>query len=55
MAILLFAVVAFLVMRFAIPRFRLGSNLKLAALASTCAVAAWLLFSLVINVAARAN
>ena len=55
MAILLFAVLAFLVLRFAIPRFKLASNLRLATLAVSCAVAAWLLFSLAINVAARAN
>jgi len=55
MAILLFAVLAFLVMRMAIPRFRSASNLKLAMLAVPCAVTGWLLFSLVINLAWRTH
>ena len=55
MAILLFAVLAFLVMRFALPRFKLASNLRLATLAISCALTGWLLFSLVINVALRAQ
>ena len=51
MAILLFAVFAFLVMRVAIPRLKSASNLKLAALAIPCALASWLLMSLIVNVA----
>ena len=53
MAILLFAVLAFLVMRLAIPRLKAASNVKLAILAVPCAVSGWLLFSLLINLAWR--
>ena len=55
MAILLFAVLAFLVMRFAIPRLKSASNLRLAMFAVPCAVVGWLLLSLITNVALRAN
>ena len=55
MAIFLFAVLAFLVMRMAIPRLKPASNLKLAMLAVPCGVTGWLLFSLVINLAWRAH
>jgi hypothetical protein len=51
MAILLFAVVAFLVMRLAIPQLKSASNLKLATLALPCALAGWLLMSLITNIA----
>jgi hypothetical protein len=55
MAILLFAVLAFLVTRFAIPRLKSVSNLRLATFAVPCAVAGWLLLSLITNLALRAN
>jgi len=55
MAILLFAVVAFLVMRLAIPRLKSASNLKLATFALPSALAGWLLMSLITNIALRTN
>ena len=55
MAILLFAVVAFLVMRLAIPQLKSASNLKLATFALPCALAGWLLMSMITNIALRAN
>ena len=53
MAILFLAVLAFFVMRLTVPRFRLAGNLRLAMLAVPCAVAGWLLYSLILNVAFR--
>jgi hypothetical protein len=53
MAMLLFAVLAFVVMRRAIPRLKAASHLKLAMFAVPCAVTGWLLLSLVTNVALR--
>ena len=53
MAVLILAVLAFLVMRRAVPRLKLAGNLQLAMLAVPCAVAGWLLLSLIENVAFR--
>ena len=53
MAVILLAVLAFLVLRLAVPRHRLGGNLQLAMLAVPCAAAGWLLLSLIVNVAFR--
>ena len=55
MTILLFGVLAFLVMRLAIPRLKSASNLRLATLAVPCALAGWLLLSLIANVALQAK
>jgi len=55
MAILLFAILAFLAMRLAIPRLKPTSNLKLALLSVPCAVTGWLLFSLATNLVWRAH
>jgi hypothetical protein len=49
MAILLFALAAFAIMRFAIPPLKSASNLKLASLALPYALAGWLLMSLITN------
>ncbi len=53
MALLLIAVLAFLVMRFAIPQLRSASTGKLLAIALPCAVAGWLPMSLMANLAMR--
>ena len=50
MALLLFAVIAFLVMRFAVPPWKSAGNVRLAMFAVPCAVAGWLLLSLITNV-----
>jgi hypothetical protein len=55
MAILLFAVLAYLVRRLAIPRLKSASHLKLATLAVSCGAFGWLVMSLIANVAMRAN
>src|SRR4051794_4032815 len=55
MAILLFAVVAFSVMRLVIPQTRSASNLKLATFALPCALAGWLLMSVITNIVLRSN
>ena len=55
MAILLIAALAFLVMRFAVPRLKAASSLKLAALSVSCGVTGWLLMSLVLNVTRQVN
>ena len=55
MAILLFAVTAFVVMRVAIPQLRSASDLKLATFAVPCALAGWLLMSLITNLAMQAK
>jgi len=54
MVILLLAVLAFVVMRL-IPRLKSAGHLKLMILAIPCAVGAWLLLSLITNVARHAN
>ena len=53
MAIILLAVLAFVVMRVAIPHLRSSSNLKLSLFAIPCALGVWLLLSLIVNVAQR--
>jgi len=55
MAIILLAVLAFVFMRVAVPRLKSASNLKVSMLAVPCAVAGWLLLSLITNVAWRAK
>lgn len=55
MAIILLAVLAFVVLRVAVPRLKFASNLKVSMLAVPCAVAGWLLLSLVTNVALHAR
>jgi len=53
MAMLLIAVLWFWIMRLAIPRLKSASSFKLATFAVPCAVAGWLLMSLITNVAMR--
>lgn len=55
MAIILLAVLAFVVLRVAIPRLKFAGSLKVSMLAVPCAVAAWLLLSLITNVAVHAR
>ena len=54
MAIILLAVLAFVVLRVAV-RLKFAGNLKVSMLAVPCAVAGWLLLSLVTNVALHAR
>ena len=53
MTLPLIAIIAFLIMRFAVPRLRSASSTKLTVIALPCAVVGWLLISLVTNLATR--
>jgi hypothetical protein len=55
MAILLFTLAAFVLMRFAIPQLKSASNLKVASYSLPCALAGWLLMSLITNLVMRAK
>jgi hypothetical protein len=52
-ALLLIAVLAFLVLRFTVPQLRAASTLRLVAFALPCAVVGWLVMSLAANLASR--
>ena len=53
MALLLIAILAFLIMRFAVPQLRATSTPKLVAFSVPFAVVGWLVMSLVANLAMR--